>query len=309
MLNRIINFSLHNRLLVMAIAVILMIGGTYTAVNLPVDVLPDLNRPRVTIFLEAGGMAPEEVEALVVYPVETALNGATGVEAVRSNAAIGLGLVFVEFDYSIDILKARQIVSEKLQSIQSSLPPGVTPVLGPISSVMGQIMLIGVSADSTSPADLRTLADYTIRQRLLSIKGVAQVIPIGGDVLQYQVLISLPKLKASGLSIRNIEEALQKSNLNTTGNFFNRQGSEVLIRNLGRLKSVSDIENIVAGYKDNTPILISQVADVKFGAKFKRGDASVNGKPAVILSVEKQPSASTIDLTAQVEKAVKELQS
>ncbi|MDO9184374.1 MAG: efflux RND transporter permease subunit [Bacteroidia bacterium] len=308
MLNKIINFSLHNRLLVMAIAVILMIGGTYTAINLPVDVLPDLNRPRVTIFLEAGGMAPEEVEALVVYPVETALNGATGVEAVRSNSAIGLGLVFVEFDYSIDILKARQIVSEKLQSIQSALPPGITPVLGPISSVMGQIMLVGISADSTSPADLRTLADYTIRQRLLSIKGIAQVIPIGGDVLQYQVLISLPKLKASGLSIRNVEEALQKSNLNTTGNFFNRQGSEVLIRNLGRLKSVEDIENIVAGYKDNTPILISQVADVKFGAKFKRGDASVNGKPAVILSVEKQPSASTIDLTAQVEKALVELQ-
>ena len=307
MLNKIIKFSLHNRLLIMALAVILMIGGAYTTVNLPVDVLPDLNRPRVTIFLEAPGMAPEEVEALVVYPVETALNGATGVEAVRSNSAIGLGLVFVEFDYSVDILKARQIVSEKLSSIQRTLPEGITPVLGPISSVMGQIMLIGVSSDTTPPSTLRTLADYTIRQRLLAIKGIAQVIPIGGEVLQYQVLISLPKLQASGLTISNIEDALKNSNLNTTGNFFNRQGSEVLIRNLGRLQSIKDIENIVVGYKDNTPIFISQVADVKFGAKFKRGDASVNGKPAVILSVEKQPSASTIDLTVEVEKALQEL--
>ncbi len=307
MLNQIIKFSLYNRLLVIAIAIILMIGGTYTALDLPVDVLPDLNRPRVTIFLESPGMAPEEVEALVVYPVETALNGATGVEAVRSNSAIGLGLVFVEFDYSMDILKARQIVSEKLQSIASTLPEGISPVLGPISSVMGQIMLVGVSADSTPPSTLRTLADYTIRQRILSIKGIAQVIPMGGEVLQYQVLISLSKLNATGLTIANVEEALKNSNLNTTGNFFNRQGSEVLIRNLGRLTSVKDIENIVAGYRDNLPVLISQVADVKFGAKFKRGDASVNGKPSVILSVEKQPFASTIDLTAQVEKALLEL--
>lgn len=307
MLNRIIQFSLHNRLLVLAIAIILMIGGAYTALKLPVDVLPDLNRPRVTVFLEAQGMAPEEVEALVVYPVETALNGATGVQDVRSNSTIGLGMVFVEFDYGMDILVARQLVAEKLQSIQSQLPEGINPVLGPISSVMGQIMLIGLSADSTPLSDLRTLADYTIRQRLLSIRGVAQVIPIGGQVMQYQVLISPAKLNAAGLTINNIEEALKNSNLNTTGNFFERSGTEVLIRNVGRIKSVKEIENIVIGYKQETPIFLSQVADVKFGYRYKRGDGSLNAKPAVILSVEKQPNASTADLTKEIINALNDL--
>jgi len=308
MLNQIIKFSLVNRMIVIAFAVILMIGGTYTALELPVDVLPDLNRPRVTVFLEAEGMAPEEVEALVTLPVETALNGAANVEQVRSNSSIGLGLVFVEFDYGTDIYKARQIVNEKLQTIQELLPDEVTPVLGPITSVMGQIMLIGLSADTTSMAVLRTIADYDIRRRLLSIPGISQVIPTGGDILQYQVLVSMPKLNATGLSINQVLDALKKSNLNTTGNFFNKSGSEVLIRNLGRIASLTEIEDIVIGYTDNTPILISQVAEVKFGAKFKRGDGSLNGIPAVILTVEKQPNASTIDLTAEVIKALDELQ-
>jgi HME family heavy-metal exporter len=307
MLNKIIQFSLANRLIVLAFAIILMIGGTFTAMKLPVDVLPDLNRPRVTIFLEATGMAPEEVEQLVVYPVETALNGATGVEAVRSNSTIGFGMVFVEFDYGTDIFKARQIVSEKLQTIRSQLPAGIDPVLGPISSVMGQIMLIGISADSTSPATLRTLADYTLRQRLLSIKGVSQVIPIGGDKLQYQILISIPKLNALNLTMKDIEDVLSQANLNTTGNFINRFGSEILIRNLGRIKTLEEIENIVVGYKDNTPVLLSQVADIKFGARFKRGDGSMDGKPAVIMSIEKQPNVATVDLTREIAKALEDL--
>ncbi|PCH68478.1 MAG: CusA/CzcA family heavy metal efflux RND transporter [Bacteroidetes bacterium] len=307
MLNRLIKFSLSNRLIVIAIAIILMIAGTYTAVQLPVDVLPDLNRPRVTIFLEAEGMAPEEVEALVTLPVETALNGAANVQQVRSNSSIGLGLIFVEFDYGMDIYKARQIVNEKIQTIQDQLPESVTPVLGPISSVMGQIMLIGLSAESTSLADLRTMADYSIRRRLMSIPGISQVIPIGGDVRQYQVLVSMPKLNTSGLSIDQIVEALENSNLNTTGNFFEKSGTEVLIRNLGRLRSIKDIENIVVGYKDETPILLSQVAEVKFGAKYRRGDGSLNGSPGVILTVEKQPNASTIKLTEEVIHALDEL--
>ena len=339
MLDKIIRFALQNRLLMLAFAAGLLIAGTFTARQLPVDVLPDLDRPRVTVFLESPGMAPEEVEALVTLPVETALNGATGVAAVRSNSAIGLGLVFVEFDYGTDIFTARQIVAEKLQTVGEQLPPGITPVLGPISSVMGQIMLVGMSVsikneelkikngqiitpnssgspspqerglggEVTTAADLRTLANYTVRQRLLSIPGVAQVIPIGGDNLQYQVLLDMPRLNAVGLTITQVEEALRRSNLNTTGNFFDRNGSEVLIRNLGRLRSVADIENIIVGYRQGSPISVKQVANVAFGARFKRGDGSVNGRPAVILSIEKQPGAATVGLTAAVEKALVEL--
>lgn len=307
MLNRIIAFSLNNRLFVLALACLLMVYGSYTLVNLPVDVLPDLNRPRVTIFLEATGMAPEEIEALVTLPVETALNGAPGVEAVRSNSAIGLGMVFVEFNWGMDIYRARQLVAERLQTLQSQLPVGVTPVMGPISSVMGQFMIMGMTSDSTSQAELRTIADYTIRRRLLSIPGVSQVIPIGGDKLQYQALVSMPKLKALGLSIQNIENALALTNQNTTGNFFNKEGSEVLIRNIARAHSLEDLANTVIGFKDNSPVLLSQVAQVQFGARFKRGDGSMNAMPAVILSIEKQPNASTTDLTDKIQAAIDEL--
>lgn len=278
----------------------------YTITNLPVDVLPDLNRPRVTIFLEANGMAPEEIETQVALPVETALNGAPGVETVRSSSAIGIGMVFVEFDWDTDVLKARQLVAEKLQTVQ--LPAGITPVMGPISSVMGQIMLVGISADSTSPADLRTLADFTIRRRLMSIKGISQVIPIGGDRRQYQVLISSAKLKQFNLSIDDVDNALQLTNQNTTGGFFDQYGSEVLIRNIARANTLDDLKNTVVANKEGLPVLLSQVADVKFGAAIKRGDASINGKSAVILTVEKQPGASTIHLTDEVEKALAELQ-
>jgi Cu/Ag efflux pump CusA len=232
MLNKLIKFSLENRLFVVAFAALLLVYGVFTISNLPVDVLPDLNRPRVTIFLEANGMAPEEIETQVALPVETALNGAPGVETVRSSSAIGIGMVFVEFDWNTDIYRARQLVAEKLQTVQ--LPDGITPVMGPISSVMGQIMLVGISADRTSPSELRTLADFTIRRRLMSIKGISQVIPIGGERLQYQVLISSPKLKQFNLSIDDVDKALELTNQNTTGGFYNQYGSEVLIRNVGR---------------------------------------------------------------------------
>jgi CzcA family heavy metal efflux pump len=307
MLNRLIKFSLENRLFVIAFAALILVYGTYTVVNLPIDVLPDLNRPRVTIFLEANGMAPEEIETQVALPVETALNGAPGVEVVRSSSAIGIGMVFVEFDWETDVYRARQLVAEKLQTV--SLPNGITPVMGPITSVMGQIMLVGVSADSTPPSELRTLADFTIRRRLMSIKGVSQVIPIGGERLQYQVLISSAKLKQFNLTIESIDEALQLSNQNTTGNFFDQYGSEVLIRNVGRAYTLDDIAGTVVANKEGVPVLLSQVAEVKYGAAMKRGDASINAKPAVILTVEKQPGASTVELTEQIEAALIELQS
>jgi len=305
MLNTLIKFSLNNRLIVLAFAGILLVAGTYTAVRLPIDVLPDLNRARVTIFLESNGLAPEEIETQVVLPVETALNGAPGVESVRSSSAIGLGMVYVEFDWDTEIYRARQLVAEKLQTV--TLPNGIKPIMGPISSVMGQFMYVGMSADSTSPAELRTLADFTVRRRLLTIKGVAQVIPIGGDRLQYQVQVSSTKLKQFGVGLDELEKALSLSSRNTTGNFYYEYGSEVLIRNVGRAESLDDLANTVVTSRHGQPVLLKQVADVKFGAAFKRGDGSINGKPAVIMAVEKQPGANTVTLTDEVEKACQEL--
>lgn len=313
MLNALIKFSLQNRLFVVAAAALLLVWGGWTITHLPVDVLPDLNRPRVTVFLEAGGMSPEEVEAQAILPIETALNGSPGVETVRSSSSRGIGLVFVEFGWEVDVYRARQLVAEKLATVP--LPDGIVPVMGPISSVMGQIMLVGVTAEPdsatgqtlSSAADLRTLADFTIRRRLLAIKGVAQVIPMGGDRLQYQVLVSSAKLKQYNLALEDLDRALSNANLNATGSFFNRYGSEVLISVLGRSKNLEDLQRTVVANREGSPVLLNQVAEVQFGAAIKRGDASVNARPAVILTVEKQPGASTVDLTAAVEKALEEL--
>ncbi|MBP8113754.1 MAG: efflux RND transporter permease subunit [Chitinophagaceae bacterium] len=305
MLNRLILFSLKNRMLVIAMAALLMVYGVFTLVNLQVDVLPDLNRPRVTIFLEANGMAPEEVESQVNLPVETQLNGAPGVEVVRSVASPGLGMVFVEFDWNTDVYRARQLTAEKLQNIQ--LPKGITPVMSPISSIMGQIMMVAVTSDTTSPADLRTLADFTIRRRLMSVKGVSQVIPIGGERMQYQVLISSEKLRQYNLAIDDVDNALQLTNQNTTGGFVDNKGSETLIRNIGRANTLEDLANTVVSNRNAAPVLLKQVAEVKFGGPIKRGDGSFNGKPAVILSIEKQPGSSTLTVTDEALKAIEEI--
>ena len=305
MLDRLIQYSIKNRLVVLAVAALLLVYGLFTIAHLPVDVLPDLNRPRVTIFLEANGMAPEEIETQVNLPVETALNGATGVEVVRSIASPGLGMIFVEFDWDTDVLKARQLTSEKLQTVE--LPKGITPVMGPISSIMGQILLIAVTADTTSPIELRTLADYTIRRRLMSVKGVSQVIPIGGERMQYQVLLDPDRLRQYQISVKEVSKALESNNLNTTGGFINDRGSEVLIRNVARAYTLEDIEGIVVRNKDAQPVFLKQVADVRIGGPLKRGDGSINGKPAVILSIEKQPAANTIDLTRDLQHALDEI--
>jgi HME family heavy-metal exporter len=313
MLDHLIKFSLQNRLLVVAVAALILAWGGWVAIHLPVDVLPDLNRPRVTVFLEAGGMSPEEIEVQAVLPIETALNGSPGVEVVRSSASRGIGLVFVEFDWNMDVFRARQLVAEKLATV--SLPDGITPVMGPISSVMGQIMLVGLTSEPdsitgktvSSASDLRTLADFTIRRRLLAIKGVAQVIPIGGERLQYQVLVSSAQLKQYNLTLEDIDRALENANLNATGNFFNRYGSEVLISILGRARNIEDLQKTVVANRDGSPVLLSQVANVQFGAATKRGDASVNALPAVILTIEKQPGSNTVALTDAIEKALEEL--
>ena len=306
MLNRLIQFSLKNRLFVVALAALIMVYGVFTLVNLPVDVLPDLNRPRVTIFLEAGGMAPEEVETQANLPVETALNGAPGVEVVRSVASPGLGMVFVEFDWNTDVYRARQLTSEKLQTVE--LPEGITPQLGPISSIMGQIMMVALTSDTTSPLDLRTIADFTLRRRLMSVKGVSQVIPIGGERMQYQVLISPEKMRQFNVTIDNIDAALQLTNQNTTGGFVNNAGSEVLIRNIARTTDINEIANTVIRSEKGAILTLNQVADVRLGGGIKRGEGSFNAKPAVILSIEKQPTASTITLTDDLLEAIQEIQ-
>ena len=306
MLNKIIQFSLRNRLFVVAFSALIMVYGVITLLNLPVDVLPDLNRPRVTIFLEANGMAPEEIEAQVTLPVETSLNGAPGVEIVRSVASPGLGLVFVEFDWSTDVYRARQLTAEKLQSVQ--LPNNIVPVMGPVSSVMGQFMMVAVTGDSTSPADIRTLSDFTIRRRLMSIKGVSQVVPIGGEKMQYQVLIAPQKMRQYNVSITDIDDALQFTNLNSTGGFVDdNKGSEVLIRNIARANTLDDLANTVVSNKNNSPVLLKQVAELKLGGPIKRGDGSLNGKPAVILSIEKQPGTNTITLTKEITTALEDI--
>ena len=306
MLNRLIQFSLKNRLFVIALAALVMVYGVFTLVNLPVDVLPDLNRPRVTIFLEAGGMAPEEVETQANLPVETALNGAPGVEVVRSVASPGLGMVFVEFDWNTEIYRARQLVAEKLQTVE--MPEGITPQLGPISSIMGQIMMVAVTSDTTSPMDLRTIADFTLRRRLMSVKGVSQVIPIGGERMQYQVLVSPEKLRQFNVSIDEVDEALQLTNQNSTGGFVNNAGSEVLIRNIARTTDINEIASTVIRSTNGAIVTLSQVAEVKLGGGIKRGDGSFNAKPAVILSIEKQPTASTVTLTNDILEAIRDMQ-
>ncbi|MEO5930473.1 MAG: efflux RND transporter permease subunit [Candidatus Kapaibacterium sp.] len=307
MLDRIILFSLRNRLFVVAAAALLMVYGTYTLLNLPVDVLPDLNRPTVTIMTEAEGLAPEEVETLVSRPLEVAMNGAPGVERVRSVSGIGLSIIYIEFGWGSDIYLDRQLVNERLQAASARLPRSVVPQLGPISSVMGQIMLIGLSADTTSPMQLRSLADFVVRQRLLTIPGIAQVIPIGGDVKQYQVLVDKEKMKAFGISLREVEEAAGGSNLNTTGGYLEMGPEEFLVRNIARTASIDDIASTVVKTVNGISVTVGEVARVTFGAGIKRGDASINGRPGVILAVEKQPNANTVDLTAKVESALREL--
>ena len=310
MLNRLIEFSLRNRLIVLAGSILLLIYGVFTLVKLPVDVFPDLNRPTVTILSEAEGLAPEEVETLVSLPLETAMNGAPGVLRVRSNSGIGLSLVFIEFDWNTDIFRARQLVQERLQLAGEKLPKGVTPVMGPISSIMGEIMLIGLSSegDKTAPMDLRTIADWTIRQRLLTIAGVSQVIPIGGGVKQYQIIASPEKLTAYGITLKQVQNAAARSQTNTAGGYLEGANQESLVRNIGRTTSLEAISNSVVAAQNGVPVLLRQVAEVKFGRQVMRGDAGVNGRAAVIVSVQKQPGVDTISLTKRVEEALSDIQ-
>lgn len=300
MLNKIIQFSLKHRLLVVIAAVALMIYGGYVATRTPVDVFPDLTAPTVTILTESHGLAPEEVESLVTLPIESAMNGTAGVFRVRSNSAIGISIVFVEFDLDTDIYRARQLVNEKLQQVR--LPAGVPPpVLGPISSTMGEIMLISMTSKTTSAMDLRSIADWTVRPRLLGVTGVSQVMIIGGETKQFQVLVDPAKLVDYGLTLKQVEEAVNAANANAAGGFLERSNEEFLIRGRARVYTPEDLANSVITVRDNVPILIGNVATVQVGAALKRGDGSFNGQPAVVATIQKQPNANTLEVTEQIE--------
>jgi len=300
MLNRIIQWSLNNRLLVIVAAVALLIYGGIVALRSPVDVFPDLTAPTVTILTESHGLAPEEVEALVTLPIESAMNGTAGVFRVRSNSAIGISLVFVEFSFGMDIYRARQLVTEKLQQVR--LPVGVTPpVLGPISSTMGEIMLISMTSKQTSPMELRSLADWVVRPRLLGVAGVSQVMIIGGEKKQYQVLVDPAKLADYRLTLDQVTKAVGAANANAAGGFLERPNEEFLIRGRGRIYSPDDLAGSVITVREGAPILIRNVAEVREGAALRRGDGSFNGQSAVVATIQKQPNANTLEVSGQIE--------
>ena len=311
MLNKIIHYSLHNRLLVLVCAVLLMIGGTYTAFHTDVDVFPDLNAPTVVVMTEANGMAPEEVERLVTFPVETAVNGAMDVRRVRSSSTTGFSVVWVEFDWGTDIYRARQIVSEKLAIVSEDLPQNVgKPTLGPQSSILGEMLILGMTSDSTSLLDMRTIADWTIRPRLLSTGGVAQVAVIGGDIKEYQILLDPARMKHYGIGLDQVLAVCRQMNQNANGGVLYEYSNEYIIRGVLSTDKAEEIaKGVVALTPDQTPVLLEDIATVKVGGKSpKLGLASEKGKPAVLITVTKQPNTSTIDLTAKLDDIVAELQ-
>jgi len=315
MVNRIIKFSLSHRFFVVSLAALLLVYGGWIAAHLPVDIFPDLNRPTVTIMTEASGLAPEEVESLVTYPLETALNGLPGVERVRSSSGVGLSVVYVEFEWGTDLFRNRQLVQEKLTLAKEKIPKNMMPIMGPISSIMGEIQLVGLTAKNQmgsnsqiSLMDLRTLADWTIRPRLLSLPGVAQVISIGGGVRQFQILLSAERIQKLQLPIDDIEHNLSEISLNSTGGFINIERNESLIRVLGAVRNKDEILNSVVGMHLGKPVLVKDIAEVKEAPQAMRGDASVNAIPGVIISIQKQPGSNTIELTREIEKTLKELE-
>ena len=304
-----LDFSLKNRMMVILLSAISMVYGAYTLSKMPVDVFPDLNKPTVTIMTEAGGMASEEVEQLITFPLETAMNGLPGVEAIRSVSSAGLSFIYVTFDWSVDIYRARQMVSERLSSMDGAIPDGIVSRMGPISSIMGEIMQIAIPIDESkiSSMQVREYADWVLRPRLMAIPGVAQVIPIGGQVRQFQVQPNTRRMAELGLSILQIEDALRGYSANTSGGFLESNNREYLIRHIGRTSSLEDLKNIAVSNRNGQTILLRQVADITFAPAVKRGDAGYEGGPAVILGVQKQPSADTVALTKKIESAIAEL--
>ncbi|WP_338409218.1 efflux RND transporter permease subunit [uncultured Flavobacterium sp.] len=309
MLNKIIKFSLHNRFFVVIASILLLIFGSVVASKMEVDVFPDLTAPTVVILTEAHGMAPEEVEKLVTFPLETSVNGATNVRRVRSSSSAGISIVWVEFEWDTDIFRARQIVNEKIIAVSEKLPQGVgNPTMAPQSSIMGEIMYVSLSADSTSQIELRTIADWTIRPRLLAIGGVAQVTVIGGEYKQYQILASSQKMSYYNVSLNELLKASEDSNGNSSGGFLNEYHNEYIVKGIGRTNDIKEIGKSIIKIQNGNPIKIEDVAEIKIGAAPKIGDASNNGKPAIVLAIAKQPGINTLELTEKIDASIADIQ-
>ena len=304
-----IRWSLENRLFVIAGALLLLLWGGYETTRMPVELFPDLTAPTVTIVTEAHGMAPKEVETLVTLPIESALNGASGVRRVRSNTQVGISVVYAEFEWGTDIYQARQIVSEKLQSVRGTLPPDIPPpVLAPVASVMGEIMFIALKSDRHSAMELKTTADWTLRRRLLAVPGVAEVIPNGGESKQFQVLIKPERLAAYRVTLDEVTRALRATNRNASAGFYTEDGQEYLIQGLGRIGSLADIGNTLVAMRGGEPVLVRHLAEVKIGPAPMRGAAAYNGEAAVVLGIQKQPGANTLELTERLDRVLANIQ-
>lgn len=310
MLDYIIRFSLKNRLTVLVLSLILLFYGSFITMNLPIDVFPDLNRPVVTVITNAPGFAPDEIETLITIPLETNMNGTPGLTRVRSLSWIGVSIIYAEFEWGTDIYKNRQLIAEKIQQTSDRLPPKVVPIMTPASSIMGEIMFVGLvsSNNNVSPMELRTLADWVVRPRLMTITGLSQITPIGGEVKQYQILIDSKKLQSKNITLEDLQHSLGEISENTTGGFLNKDKKEFLIRPLGRVQSLEDIENSFVGLHLGLPILVKDIAEVKIGPQIIRGLGSINGQEAVILTIQKQPGADTTKLTHLVEDELKSIQ-
>ena len=309
MLNALIRSSLNNRPLVLALAAGFLAWGGYVMTLLPVDVLPDLTAPTVTIIVESPGMAPTDMESLVTFPIEATMNGASGVRRVRSATAVGVAIIWVEFDWGEDVYRARQTVAERLNLAAESLPPGTSrPFLAPISSIMGEILFVGLTSERHSPLELRTVADTVIRRRVLAVAGVAQVTPIGGGQKQYQVRLSPDKLRAYDVSLTEVQDAIRAGNENTSAGFRVAGGQEYLIQGFGRYSNLDEIRRTVVAQHDATPVYVSDLGSVEIGQALKRGEGSLNGDPAVIIGIRKQPETNTLELTSAIDAVLDEIE-
>src|SRR6187431_1975536 len=308
-MKRIVQWSIDHHWIVIGLSVLLLLGGIWTARGMPVDVFPDLTAPTVTILTEGRGMAPDEMEALVTFPLESAINGASNVRRVRSATAVGIAVVWVEFDWGTDIFMARQLVSEKLALVSGALPPQVErPVLAPVSSIMGEILFFAISSEQDEPLTLRTIADTTVRRRLLAVPGVSQVTPIGGAERQFQVIAHPDALRANNISLTELLSAARGASENTSAGVYTEGAQEYVLQAVGRVRSPEEIGDSVVTLRGDRSVLIRDVADVREGAAFKRGEGSRNGKPAVIVGVQKQPGANTIEVTGRLDRQLDILQ-